>query len=351
MINTHSHSLGLRDGFEEFQVAASRQRGSVTKFHSSRLLALNSNCGGARQPSTRTTSHQCERQATGRTAKTFRHLSAPRFQAPTLHTLLVVLIILISSCSTSAAVTPRPAPTVVDYPERITDPTILAPEKQRSAFDPSGPLLLDLRPPPPGVAWHYNSYGEVLDGPEDPYLDEDEDSYLKKRQILDDTTSSSTTKSHSTSTTRASTKTSATQKATSTAADSSSTLASTTTSGDLATATGDSSTPLPSPFDSSLGNNFTTAACPAFIQSFLAEPQFKACLPFSLLLQVCSISLFALTLLTQHSPELQLLLPSREIHRSHNTSAGCHMRRKLLDMRSLPLLPGSQSHIFRQLPG
>ena len=44
--------------------------------------------------------------------------------------------------------------------------------------------------------------------------------------------------------------------------------------------------PLPMPFDSSLGSNFTSSSCPAFFNSFLTEPSFKACLPFSLLLQV-----------------------------------------------------------------
>lgn len=44
--------------------------------------------------------------------------------------------------------------------------------------------------------------------------------------------------------------------------------------------------PLPSPFDTSLGNNFTNAGCPAFFQTFLSNSTFKSCLPFSLLLQV-----------------------------------------------------------------
>ncbi len=44
--------------------------------------------------------------------------------------------------------------------------------------------------------------------------------------------------------------------------------------------------PLPSPFDTSLGNNFTNPSCPTFFQSFLSNSTFKSCLPFSLLLQV-----------------------------------------------------------------
>lgn len=59
-----------------------------------------------------------------------------------------------------------------------------------------------------------------------------------------------------------------------------------------ATATGsvqvasDISTALPRPFDSNIGNNFTTASCPAFFDRFLGHGSFIQCLPLSLLLQV-----------------------------------------------------------------
>ena len=52
--------------------------------------------------------------------------------------------------------------------------------------------------------------------------------------------------------------------------------------------------PLPSPFDTSLGNNFTSQSCPVFFQSFLTDPTFNDCLPFSLLLQVCEPAVFLL---------------------------------------------------------
>lgn len=42
---------------------------------------------------------------------------------------------------------------------------------------------------------------------------------------------------------------------------------------------------LPSPFDSSLGSNFTSQACPDFFDSFLSNTTFRACVPVSLLLQ------------------------------------------------------------------
>ncbi|KAM0787730.1 hypothetical protein ACM66B_003788 [Microbotryomycetes sp. NB124-2] len=45
-----------------------------------------------------------------------------------------------------------------------------------------------------------------------------------------------------------------------------------------------SSYQLPEAFDSTLGTNFTSTACPSFFQTFLADPQFYECAPFSLLL-------------------------------------------------------------------
>ena len=47
-----------------------------------------------------------------------------------------------------------------------------------------------------------------------------------------------------------------------------------------------SATAIPQPFDSALGNNFTTS-CQSFFQRFLSNATFNACHPFSLLLQVC----------------------------------------------------------------
>ena len=47
--------------------------------------------------------------------------------------------------------------------------------------------------------------------------------------------------------------------------------------------------PLPRPFDTSLGSNFTSSSCPAFFDSFLNNATFGSCLPFSLLLQVCRL--------------------------------------------------------------
>jgi hypothetical protein len=59
------------------------------------------------------------------------------------------------------------------------------------------------------------------------------------------------------------------------------------------------STPLPSPFDTSLGSNFTSQACPDFFNAFLNNATFEDCRPTSLLLQN-SNSFFR----TSRSPEL-----------------------------------------------
>ncbi|GAA5845745.1 hypothetical protein JCM11251_007296 [Rhodosporidiobolus azoricus] len=41
---------------------------------------------------------------------------------------------------------------------------------------------------------------------------------------------------------------------------------------------------LPEAFDTTIGTNFTSTACPSFFATFLADPTFTACAPFSLLL-------------------------------------------------------------------
>ena len=44
-------------------------------------------------------------------------------------------------------------------------------------------------------------------------------------------------------------------------------------------------TTLPQPFDTTLGNNFTSESCPRFFTEFLSDETFRSCYPFSLLLQ------------------------------------------------------------------
>lgn len=59
-------------------------------------------------------------------------------------------------------------------------------------------------------------------------------------------------------------------------------------SGTLAVATNTSPITIPQPFDtaqlSGNGSNFTSETCPVFMRNFLADPNFQACVPFSLLL-------------------------------------------------------------------
>ncbi len=44
---------------------------------------------------------------------------------------------------------------------------------------------------------------------------------------------------------------------------------------------------LPKPFDAGLGTNYTQPSCPTFLRSMINNETFSACLPLSLLLQVC----------------------------------------------------------------
>lgn len=61
---------------------------------------------------------------------------------------------------------------------------------------------------------------------------------------------------------------------------------STPTSSAASSASTTSSDALPRPFDTGLGNNFTTSSCPAFFKDFLSNDAFNDCVPLSLLLQV-----------------------------------------------------------------
>ncbi|KAG9557779.1 hypothetical protein KCU79_g9336, partial [Aureobasidium melanogenum] len=72
---------------------------------------------------------------------------------------------------------------------------------------------------------------------------------------------------------------------------------STSTSSSASSASTASSDALPIPFDTALGNNFTTSSCPAFFKNFLSNDAFNECVPLSLLLQT-STSFFSV----QRSP-------------------------------------------------
>lgn len=85
-------------------------------------------------------------------------------------------------------------------------------------------------------------------------------------------------------------------------------------------------TELPSPFDTNLGNNFTSSSCPQFFKTFLNDAAFKGCLPLSLLLLVRSLLCSRLQYPSSPFPHLT---PSQEIvqltkpYRTPNPSSPC----------------------------
>lgn len=89
--------------------------------------------------------------------------------------------------------------------------------------------------------------------------------------------------------------------------------------------------PLPQPFDTSLGNNFTAPSCPTFFNSFLTNDTFNNCLPFSLLLQVClyhfRITMSRLLILFQS--DLQWLLRSYTLPLPRYTNTRRNLQRQL----------------------
>ena len=87
--------------------------------------------------------------------------------------------------------------------------------------------------------------------------------------------------------------------------------------------------PLPSPFDSNLGNNFTTSSCPAFFQSFLNSEPFKQCLPFSLLLQVCQPTSGQQRHPTNFTTDFSWILRCNTPTRRAREDLRCNMQRRL----------------------
>jgi hypothetical protein len=174
------------------------------------------------------------------------HSSWPhhRPQRKTHHLLLFVILTCFLSFSTASVYISE---SLVEY-EDIQDLEVEVSEEYRSALrqDHSGPLLVDLSPPPKpkSADWTLASLPDDL-----------------KRRNVDDESSSV----RSTSTSK---------------------LASTTTSSGLAVATTASAYPLPTPFDIGFSSNISTN-CESFMTSMLSNATFQSCLPFSLLLQVC----------------------------------------------------------------
>lgn len=64
---------------------------------------------------------------------------------------------------------------------------------------------------------------------------------------------------------------------------------------------------LPQPFDSNLGNNFTSSSCPELFNVMLTDPDFKDCVPVSLLLQVSHDHALVTSTVADHTlPRLQV---------------------------------------------
>ncbi|GAA5868819.1 hypothetical protein JCM1840_005129 [Sporobolomyces johnsonii] len=87
---------------------------------------------------------------------------------------------------------------------------------------------------------------------------------------------------------------SSSERSTTTVSDASASGSASTTATSTSTAPSSTSTAvpagyqLPQAFDTTLGTNFTSTACPSFFETFLADPTFISCAPFSLLLATSS---------------------------------------------------------------
>jgi hypothetical protein len=123
------------------------------------------------------------------------------------------------------------------------------------------------------------------------------DGYLQRRQagdtVVPTTISEPTSTSSSGGSTSAAASATVTSPQTSSAGESDTAIATDTATAVSQTAVTTSigpsvtvvTTPLPSPFDTSLGSNFTSPSCPSFFATFLGNATFRACVPVSLLLQ------------------------------------------------------------------
>lgn len=75
---------------------------------------------------------------------------------------------------------------------------------------------------------------------------------------------------------------------------------------------------IPTPFDTSLSNNFT-ASCSKFFQALLTDGEFNDCHPLSLMLQVSVLGFSSSITKANHCADLQRLLRRFEILRSHHS--------------------------------
>ena len=132
----------------------------------------------------------------------------------------------------------------------------------------SGTILVDQGPPPNPKAWTLAT----------------EHDDLQRRGTDDHSSSSSSSTPASTSSPQSKDDTSASMITTATTTGTRSGTKTSSSTG-IAVATTASNSPLPSPFDQGFSGNITSS-CQSFMDAMLANATFKACLPFSLLLQV-----------------------------------------------------------------
>ncbi|TGO89819.1 hypothetical protein BPOR_0092g00050 [Botrytis porri] len=227
---------------------------------------------------------------TSKIYKTYKPRNLHTFFSSTNYIILLTIFssFLITTCSAEFYIEER----MVEVREEI--PQLFASTLARLAR--SGTILVDQRHPslprdslPELKTWEITSSSSSDEGelqgegekainiPLQPQLsnldlDADLDSHLKKKRNVATITSTATiTPPRSTSTATDS-------------SSSSSTLAESQTSSGLVSAATGTTAKLPTPFDSGFTSNITST-CSSFMMDFLANETFKACLPFSLLLQ------------------------------------------------------------------
>lgn len=163
--------------------------------------------------------------------------------------------------------------------------------------------------------------------------------YLQRRQDLFESPSASSTTSHpvekgSTSLQRPTfdpTATPLTSVALSLATRDSSTASTATSSGTESTTSSSPpvpESPLPVPFDSGFGTNYTQQSCPAFLRSVASNETFTSCVPFSILLQV-SMRDRPLNQPWANGLEFRFLFPRLERRHQHRSNPGRILQRRL----------------------
>lgn len=169
---------------------------------------------------------------------------------------LLIICCLPAACSAASVVIKEQ---MVEVPAAVVEvvEAVLTPD--RSTLDKlaqSGQIVVDLSPLPKQLEYTLSDVNDDLQ---------------RRQELGQDTVSSAKPVTQTVTATVAGSGTKTTRASTAT----------------LVTAATEASSPLPSAFDSGFSSNIT-ASCSSFMNSMLANATFKACLPVSLLLQVCN---------------------------------------------------------------